>query len=205
MTLAPWTKIFNVSGGQITPNLAWTAPGYKFEVEPQGPELPDTGDPAGDFGFPAPPLNLPSPIGNGATADTNALADLAADTQLQSKIELAGGSFVMAHIELMQSPDESGAEGDWLIPYDGAGGINDITGAVMIDAETGVIDEATWIDPNDPNQLPFTLSQLEIMMDDQLSGDLPSDNTLVPEPSSIVLLLCGGLGLLASNWRKTRS
>lgn len=204
VTLAPWTRIFNVSPGQITPNLAWTNPGYKFEVEPQGPELPDTGDPANDFGFPSPPPNLPSPLTDGSSALAKALTDLSADSTLANKVEIAGGSFDSAHATEFQTPDESGAEGDWLVPYDGSGGINDIRGAVMIDAETGVIDEATWIDPNDPNQSPLTLQQLQELMYDQEAGIFPSDNAnATPEPSSLALIVIGLMTAATySAWRR---
>ncbi|HZZ43813.1 MAG TPA: hypothetical protein VFE58_12820 [Tepidisphaeraceae bacterium] len=186
VTLAPWTRIFSPAGGQITPNLAWTDPGYKFEVEPQGPEVIDTGDSNNDFGFPAPPSNLASAIASGVAADTAALADLAADGQLAADLEIAGGHFDVADAMFMQTPDESGAEGDWLIPYDTAGGT--ISGGILIDSETGVIDEATWIDPADPNQVPYSLSQLDTLFLDQEAGDLPIDNVL-PEPALTCLAL----------------
>jgi hypothetical protein len=90
--------------------------------------------------------------------------------------------------------DQSG-EGDWLVPYEGSGGINDVTGAIMIDADTGVIDEATWLDPTDNNGNPLTLPQLDLMFTDEASGLEPADNS-VPEPVSMSLLIVTGAGLL---------
>ncbi|HEY1686560.1 MAG TPA: hypothetical protein VGG19_17485 [Tepidisphaeraceae bacterium] len=188
--LKPWTKIFNVSPGQITPSLQYTAPGYKFEVEPQGPELPDTGDPAGDDGIPGITSDLASAITNASTADADALSDLSADSALQSDIELAGGNFDIADATMMQAPGESSTEGDWLIPYDGSGGINDVTGAIFIDSETGGIDEATWIDPTDSTEVPYTLSQIDTMFQDIDAGDLPNDDPpVVPEPTALAMLI----------------
>jgi hypothetical protein len=190
VTVAPWTRIFNVAPGQITPNLSWTAPGYKFEVEPQGPEIPDTGDPAGDGGFPTAPANLSAALSNAADADADALSDLDKDAFLKSALELPGGTFDVSDGTFMQTSDETGPEGDWIIPYDGTGGINDVTGAIMIDAETGVIDEATWIDPTDASQVPYTLSQLDTMFQDIEAGDLPNDDpTVTPEPAAIAVMM----------------
>ena len=155
--------------------------------------MPDTGDPANDFHFPNAPPDLASPLTTGAAAGAAGIADLANDSTLLSAIELAGGQFDMADAMLMPTPDESGLEGDWFIPYDGPGGINDITAALMIDAMTGVIDEATWIDPNDPTQLPFSLAELESMFLAQQAGAMLTDNS-VPEPSSIVLIALGAAG-----------
>jgi hypothetical protein len=196
--LAPWTRIFNVSGPQLTPSLQYFNYGYKFEVEPQGPELPDTGDPAGDYGLPAAPAELGSAISAAGTADTDALSDLAADPTLQSDVEIPGGNFDVADAQFMQTPNDIGSEGDWLIPYDGSGGTNDVEGAVMIDAETGVIDEATWIDPSNSSEIPYTLSQIDTMFQDQEAGDLPVDNvTNLPEPASMATVLVCGTFLLA--------
>jgi hypothetical protein len=189
VTLAPWTRIFNVSPPQLSPNLGYASFGYKFEVEPQGPELPDTGDPAGDYGLPAPPINLPSAITSGSTADIDGLSDLTSDPTLKSDVELPGGNFDVSDATEMKTSDESGAEGDWLIPYDGSGGINDVTGAIMIDAETGVIDEATWIDPTNSSEIPYTLSQIDTLYQDQEAGDLPADDPPVPEPTTAALFL----------------
>lgn len=188
--LKPWTKIFNVSPGQITPNLGWTAPGYKFEVEPQGPELPDTGDPAGDNGVPTLTPDLPTAISNAATADSDGLSDLAADPTLQSDVEEAGGSFDTADAVFMQAPGESGPEGDWIVPYDGSGGINDVTGAIMVDAETGTIDEATWIDPTNASEAPYTLQEIDLLFSDEENGIMPDDDPPVtPEPAALVWAL----------------
>jgi hypothetical protein len=189
VTLAPWTKIFNVSPPQLSPNAKYIAYGYKFEVEPQGPELPDTGDPAGDYGLPAAPANLPNAITSASTADSDGLSDLASDPTLQSDLELPGGSFDIADASEFQAPGESGSEGDWLVPYDGSGGINDVTGAIMIDADTGVIDEATWIDPTNSEEIPYTLNQIDTLYQDEEAGDLPVDDPPVPEPASAALVL----------------
>ena len=202
VTLAPWTRIFNSSVPQATSSGQFNSYGYKFCVEPQGPELPDTGDPNNDFGFPAAPANLASAITDGTTADTDGLADLLADPTLKSDVEIPGGSFDTGDATFMQTPDESGLEGDWIVPYDGSGGINDVTGAIMIDAETGVIDEATWIDPTNPSEVPYDLSQIDTLFQDQEAGDLPQDNVVLPEPGSLSVLSLAAAGLLARRGRK---
>lgn len=79
-----------------------------------------------------------------------------------------------------------GVDTDWLVPYDGAGGVNDITGALLIDANTGVIDQATYLDATDP-VTSLTLAQLDQMYLDEQNGNDPRDDSApkdVPEPAS---------------------
>ncbi len=85
----------------------------------------------------------------------------------------------------MTMPGDLGGEGDWLVPYDGAGGINDVTGAVLIDGDTGVIDMATWIGPDDGID-HLTLAQLDEMFHDISTGLTPQDNP-VPEPTTLAI------------------
>jgi hypothetical protein len=94
---------------------------------------------------------------------------------------------------LLQDPNDPSAQGDWLVPYDGGGGVNDVTGAILIDEDTGVIDQATWFDANDP-VTSMSLSQIDQMYEDQVADIVEDDNNL-PEPASATLLLvsCGGL------------
>jgi hypothetical protein len=97
---------------------------------------------------------------------------------------------------LLQTPDDITGQGDWVVPYDGPGGVNDITGAVVIDAHTGVIDMATWIDPSDPNQVHMTLGELDSMLTDDIqTGLLPNDNPL-PEPGAALVAVIGVANLL---------
>ncbi len=79
-------------------------------------------------------------------------------------------------------PNDVADQGDWLIPYDGNGGINDITAAMLIDAHSGVVDLATEFDT------PLTLTQLDQMFADQFNGNLPADNPL-PEPASAFVFI----------------
>jgi hypothetical protein len=190
----PWTILFNASPGQ-SGAAGFSSAGYKFVVEPLGPEPPDAGDPAGDFGIPTPPALLASPLTSGAAADTAALSDLAANPTLAADIELVGGQFDIADALFV-----SEGPGDWLIPYDGLGGINDVTGAVLIDSLTGLIDAATWIDPSNSSEMPYSLAQIDAMFQDIADGDLPMDNLVptVPEPTSALLFGCAAVGLLAA-------
>ncbi len=188
--LGAWFNYFNVSPAQASPGF--TQPGYKFTVEPQGPESLDTGDPSYDGSLPAPPPLLGSQE-NGSQADTAAISDLAADSMLASEPGLHGGSFDMADEMLLQMPGDASGMGDWLVPYDGSGGVNDVTGALMIDSDTGVIDEATWIDPAKDGFTNFSLANIDEWATDQASGNEPSDNGVpTPEPGSLLLLAAGG-------------
>jgi len=161
-------------------------PGYTIEVEPQGPELPDTG---GDYSIPV--LTLPSISGMNATqADNDAIADLADTAGLSSESGFESGSFDAADEMLKSFPGDIAGEGDWLVPYDGSGGVNDVTGAVLIDEDSGVIDQATWFDPSEP----WMLSQLDQMFAAEALGNAdPSDNA-VPEPPGCVMMILGAIG-----------
>jgi hypothetical protein len=129
---------------------------------------------------------------------------LAADPTLGSEPGFEHGSFDLSDEALLQLPTDASGQGDWLIPFDGLGGINDITGAVLIDAATGVIDQATWLDPTDPIT-SMTLIELDQMFGDELSGSLPNDNPLVtPEPSTGLLLLPALGFLLARRFGRGR-
>lgn len=196
-----WFNYFNVSGAQpaATVNqLFQAAPGYKFEVEPQGPELPDTGGSDGSLtSLPAPTPLLPSDL-TASGADGDATPDLDAD-DLNTEPGFENGSWDTADTMLLQDPSDPSVQGDWLIPYDGSGGVNDVTGAIAIDEDTGVIDQATWFDPNDP-VTSTSVSEIDTMFAEDLDGELPNDNP-VPEPASIALALPAAAFLLGRRRR----
>jgi hypothetical protein len=190
--LGAWFNYFNVSSAQASPGF--TQPGYKFTVEPQGPESLDTGDPAYDGSLPAPPPLLGSQETVGQ-ADSAAISDLAADSTLANEPGLHGGSFDMADEMLIQMPGDTSGMGDWLVPYDGSGGTNDVTGALMIDSDTGVIDEATWINPAQDGISSMTLAGIDEWAEGQEPGGAePDDNAIpTPEPGTLSLLAIAGL------------
>ncbi len=202
--LGAWFNYFNVSPGQAS--AGFTTPGYKFTVEPQGPEGLDDGNSAFDGSLPPPPALLPSQE-TAADAYSAALADLAADSQLSGEPGLHGGSLDTnpAHEMLLQMPGDTAGMGDWLVPYEIGGGSNNVTGAMLIDSETGVIDQATWIDPAHDGIGSISLSQLDQIFMDEAQGILPNDNA-VPEPSALALLAAGGaaIGFRAAGNRARR-
>lgn len=123
------------------------------------------------------------------------ISDLAADPTLDTEPGLTGGHFDSSDETLLSMPGDPSGEGDWLVPYDGGGGVNDVTGAVMIDADTGVIDEATWLDPTADGIADISLTQLDQMFADESAGLNPNDNS-VPEPASVSLIALAGGSLL---------
>jgi hypothetical protein len=187
--LGAWFNNFNPAPGQAGTPPLFQVPGYKFEVEPIGPELPDDG--SNGYGLPTPPPPI-SPIDAGV-ADSDAISDVANDPNLSTEAGLTGGSFDSAHEMFHAMPGDTGGEGDWLVPYDGSGGVNDITGAVLIDGDTGVIDMATWLDPSDPVS-SLSLAELDSMFNDIATGVTPQDN-VTPEPTLGILLPVMLLGL----------
>jgi hypothetical protein len=195
-TVAPftWFSYFVPSYGQAAPTvnqLYQTGVGYKFEVEPQGPEGLDTGGPNGTYySLPALEPLLGSEL-DASGADGDIAGDLTADGLTS---DFAGGSFDNSDSLLIKDPDDPSLQGDWLVPYDGGGGVNDVTGAVLIDEDTGLIDQATWFDANDP-VTSMTLDQIDAMYQDQAADLVESDNN-VPEPASVCLLTISAGGLL---------
>jgi hypothetical protein len=156
-----------------------------LELEPQGPVPADDG--SNDSLLP-PPTPLGSPL-DATGALSQAALDLAADPVLDTEPGLVGGGFDSLLSDLMQVT--IGGDTDWVVPYDGSGGTNDVTGALLIDANTGVIDQATWIDSSEDPVSSMTLSQLDAMYLDEQNGLLPRDDPIagdVPEPATAVLL-----------------
>ncbi len=91
--------------------------------------------------------------------------------------------------------DPSGQD-DWLVPYDRG---TDVTGAVLINAETGMIEQATWIDSG---ETPFLLSDLVGMYNGDYAGFVPTDNA-APEPGTIALSLVGMVFITARRRRQS--
>ncbi len=203
--LYSWFRNFNSCPGQpqtgvgtINPSGAdFSVSGYKFTVDPQGPESLDTGDPFNDGSLPAPPP-LISPVTSSSGALAYAQSDLSTDSALAADLTLNGsGSLGLDQADAMVLTG-SNETGDWLVPYDGSGGVNDVIGAVLIDPLTGLIDEATWLDPSENLPNGITLSQLDDMFNDQSIGLTPNNNP-TPEPGTMALLAAGGL-IAAGRW-----
>jgi len=193
--LGAWFNYFSPSSAAAASPL-FNSRKYIIETDPRGPTGPDTGDGGTENSLPAPPTDLSSEL-NASQADGDAISDLAANTLLDSEPGLEGGSFDSSDEMLMSDSSDPSGEGDWLVPYDGSGGTDDVTGALMIDADTGVIDEATWFDSSDPVS-SVTLNEMDMMFEDQENGLLPDDN--LPEPAALAIL-APGLVLLAMRRR----
>jgi len=180
-----WARIFNPSPGEPGEGAYAQGLGYKFVVEPLGPELPDDGT---NFSDPLPVLPLPTDL-NSSSAYALAQAILASDTDLSSKYGLSGGSFDASGMSLL-SPS---GENDWFIPYLRGGSY---TGAFLLDAHYGNLESASW---DDLGELSSSLSDLLGQYQGIDSGFHPDDNPIdgrVPEASSLALaaigmVLCG--------------
>jgi hypothetical protein len=164
----------------ITPQPIWGGR-YAFVVEPQGPEALDNGL-NNSAQAPAPPLTNPL---TAATAATYAQTDVHADSVLSTTSEFSGSTIDSHDESLMHEQGDTSTQGDWIVPYDGHGGVNDVTGGVAIDRLTGVIDYATWSDPTTGD---WTLSKFDQLMNQALANQLtPTSGSPTPEPSSLVL------------------
>jgi hypothetical protein len=169
-----WDGLFNLAGGPPLP-LYGAGLGYKFEVEPIGPEALDNGDGGLYTSIPAPsPILADAPL-TAAEAQVIGANDIAADTYISSQAGFSNGTWNVSDATLVQYPTDGPNEGDWLVPYEGAGGASDVTGFVLIDMETGDLDEAVWMDPGDA--VPsMTLADVDTMETDEYDGIFPDDN-----------------------------
>jgi hypothetical protein len=169
---------------------------YVAELEPQDPvEGPVPVDDGTNNSLPPPPPLLASPL-TASQAITQAISDLAADSDLNDQRGLTSGSFDLNAGDSVEY--DIFGDMDWVVPFDGGGGANDVTGALLIDALSGVIDQATWIDLSQDfvDGMPIssiTLAELHQMYLDEQNGILPQDDPLagdlpVPEPGSAALL-----------------
>ncbi len=176
--LSEWFKLFNPSGNQPGVPLALSGAGYKFEVEPQGPEPLDDGT---YDSIPPTPPELSSPL-TAAQALAYATNDLAAKPYMANQPGFHNGNWDVANAMLVKYSDDESSDGDWCIPYEGSGGTNDVTGSVLIDEMTGALDEVIWLNPGDvvPS---MTLAQLDTMEMDEYAGIGPEDNIGDPQLS----------------------
>jgi hypothetical protein len=157
--------------------------GYSIEIEPQGPELPDL---AGDFSLPV--VMSGSSDLNASQALADASSDLADTAGLSGESGFEGGNGFDGSDEVLKSmPGDTSGEGDWLVPYDGSGGINDVTGFLLIDEQSGVIDQATWFDPSDA----LTLADADAMFNAEAFGIADPNDNAAPEPPGCVLMVVG--------------
>jgi hypothetical protein len=175
-----WSQMFTPSGGEPGEGAYASGAGFKFVVEPQGPEPLDDGL-FGSDPLPAPPL----------AADLNATDALAlaqvllqSDSDLSSKYGLSGGGFDGSGMSLI---DPAG-ENDWLVPYL-HGGSN--TGAFLISAHYGILEEASW---DEAGELSSSLADLLGEYQGVEAGFHPDDNPVnVPEASTLTLAAIGTL------------
>ena len=145
-----------------------------LELEPQS-FGPGPIDPGGMDSLPSEPPPLSVAL-NASAALTQAGIDLAADSMLSTEPGLTSGTFDKSLADLIEVT--VGGEQDWLVPFDGRGGKDNVTGALLVDAQTGVIDQATWIDPAKDPVNSITLSELETMFLDEQNGILPQDDPI---------------------------
>ena len=186
-----WARIFNPSPGEPGEGAYAQGLGYKFVVEPLGPELPDDGS---NFSDPLPALPLPTNL-DSTSALALAQLILAGDSDLSSKYGLSGGGFDSSGMSLL---DPSG-ENDWFIPYLRGG---NYTGAFLLSAEYGMLESASW---DEVGELSSSLSDLLGQYQGIEAGFYPNDNPIdgqVPEASSLAL---AAIGLVLCGVRRPRS
>jgi hypothetical protein len=179
VALTRWQDIFTASPGEPGEGAYASGVGYKFVVEPQGPELPDDGT-FSSLPLPAPPL--PADL-NAAAALALAQTTLATDPDLSSKYGLSGGMFDGNNMSLI----DPATGDDWFIPYE-RGGV--YTGAFLLSAHYGILEEASWDDLGD---LPTTLADLMLEYQGIEDGFHPDDNPTTPEASTLALAAIGSV------------
>jgi hypothetical protein len=182
-----WSRMFTPSPGEPGEGAYASGVGFKFVVEPLGPELPDDGTFSGDP-LPSPPL-----VTDLNSADALLLAQtlLATDSDLNAKYGLSGGNFDGSNMSLLAPTGED----DWFIPYE-KGGI--YTGAFLISAHYGILEEASWDDLGEPlTSITDLLGQYQGIE----AGYHPDDNPVVPEASTLSLV---AIGTVLLGWKRRR-
>lgn len=188
VNLTRWQNIFTLSGSEPGEGAYAQGLGYKFVVEPQGPELPDDGSFDSQL-LPAPPLLVDL---DGPAALALAQSTLAADPELSAKYGLSGGAFDGSNMALL----DPATENDWLVPYE-RGGV--YTGAFLLSAHYGILEEASWDDAGD---LATSLANLVQEYQGIEDGFHPDDNPVnIPEASTLALAAIGSV-LLSGNRRR---
>ncbi len=183
-----WSQIFSASPGEPGEGAYASGTGFKFVVEPLGPELPDDGTFPGD---PLPVLPLLNDL-NAADALARANQLLQSDPDLSTKYGLSNGAFDGNNMSLL---DPSG-ENDWLIPYQRGGSY---TGSFLLSAHYGILEEANW---NEAGDLTFNLPDLAQEYLGIETGYHPNDNPVdIPEASSLAL---AAIGAVLSGLRRRR-
>jgi hypothetical protein len=195
LRLAPWFQYFNPTGAGGAPPHS-----YSIVVDPLAPELPDTIDP---FATLSDPSGIPIESIQGtnlALSTAMAVAALYLANNIDGLDNLPGfstGTLDTSSVDALffTLPGDIGGSGDWLFSVDGTGGGGcNVIGGMAIDAQTGLVDEATSFNS------PVCLSTLDTWALDQQNGLLPRESTgaaigAVPEPSSALLLLSALLSL----------
>ena len=141
-------------------------------------------------GSSAEPVITGSTVATAAAAVTDAASDETGVTALASVLAFENGAFSTTGVQEVTL--WNGGQ-DWLVPYyQTLGGA--ITGAFMIDAHTGALDQALYEDVagGDTGSLA-NLDALVATEDAESSANIINDNQ-VPEPASLALL---GFGLAA--------
>jgi len=147
-----------------------------------GPLALGTGNNGEYSSVPAPSAILGNAPITAAEALVIATNDLTADAFLNQQEGFTDGGWDLANATLIQYPTDGPNEGDWLLPYEGPGGTNDVTGFVLIDVETGDLDEAVWMNPGDVVS-SMSLTNVETLETDEFLEIVPDDNAGEPQLS----------------------
>jgi hypothetical protein len=178
--IGKWFTHFNPAPGQPGEGPVFAAAGYKFVVEPLGPELLDDGNGGIYSSLPTPDPLLGAPISTAADALAAATSELAAAGYLTDESGLSGGSFDLSGVVFLPAMDAIG--GDWVVPYDQPGGMS--SGGVLVNSLTGKIDAAMWA--NESSQY-LTDAEVEDLFDALNGGVYPDDNIFGDEPTATLL------------------
>ena len=207
----PWTGFAGAGQGLGRYRyLANTANGWQRYFTPQGYGNWKFGKYLNNYAFvtdPDPDTEVSSaePIINGAAVGTPAAAAAAALTDeagvsgVSSLLAFENGSFSNSNtFDELVTLDNGGH--DWLVPYlqtsDGS-----ISGAFLIDATTGALDQAIYGDPGQPDTLPNLDAFIATEANSESIGGIINDNQ-VPEPAAVSLLGLGVMGMVMRRGRR---
>lgn len=193
MSYRSWFQAFNPVGGGLGTPYPFSGQ-YNIVIEPPDTyDVPfdiDTGNYSSEPTYTALPSALTS-----SEALSSALTDLGGDfsylaSDLDGTADFTGGSWDMANIAPFSFPGDAAGIHDWLIPYIGPGGADDVLGAIVVNAIYGTIDHGMWLG----DDADWTHADLADYYTDLFNLDLPLDTPQgVPEPATGLLFLLGAI------------
>jgi hypothetical protein len=188
-----WYNYFN----PVSPGPHPFSGQFNIIVEPDPEPTPPFDPDDGEYSSQPDPYDVLSTAVTAATAYDYSQDALTGDFSFLAQ-EFSGGTWDTGNITMFSFPDDPAGVGDWLIPYIGPGGSDDVLGAIMIDSLSGTVNQAMWMGGSG---LSFEYDQLVDYYSMLYDLDLP-ESIQAPEPGSFAMLVIAGTGVVLVRRRR---